>query len=538
MAGFKETPRQKMIGMMYLVLTAMLALNVSKEILQSFVIVNNSVEKTSENFSSKVRDLHDEFAVQNSLNQAKVGEFYDKSVLAKNYSSDLVNFIDSLKTHVIAKTEGIPFDTAKIRSLDEIKKKDSYSEPTNILYGSEGFTTAAGYVLKDKIDAYRQNMINLIDEDDRDGFNIGLRTDEDYRNRDGQKQTWVRYNFFHTILAADVTIFNKLINEIRNAEYDVVSYLMQGITKEDFKISRIDARVLPESRIIFQGEPYSAEVIIAAVDENSQPKLQYIMGEKVWSNNFLNNATELIGDSGVVKLPINTGNMKPGEYSFAGRIGIKKPNSSEYDFHPFSSSFYVLEPSANVAATKMNVFYRGVDNPVTISAAGVPASEIKYEIRGDGRIQTKGEELVVNNLTQKRAETVKIIVFREEKGGRKQLGEQEFRVKDLPDPVVFVRGMDANNMVAKQSFLVNPYLLCELPEYVNFEYDFRVTSFTMLITKGADSFPLRSNSPQLTQEMKDYIQNARRGQPIVFTDIKVQGPIRKRDVGAKVIKLN
>lgn len=538
MAGFKETPRQKMIGMMYLVLTAMLALNVSKEILQSFVIVNDSVEKTSENFSSKVQDLHNEFAVQNSLNQAKVSEFYDKSVLAKNYSTDLVNFIDSLKTAVVAQTEGIPFDTAKIRSLDEINKKDNYSVPTNILYGSEGFSTAAGYVLKDKIDAYRENIISLIDEEDRDGFNIGLKTDGDYRNRDGQKQTWVRYNFFHTILAADVTIFNKLINEIRNAEYDIVSYLMQGITKEDFKISSIDARVLPESKMVFQGEPFNAEVIIAAVDENSQPKLQYVMGEKVWSDNFINNAFELIGDSGVVKLPIETGNMKPGEYSFAGQIGIKKPNSSDYDYHPFSSSFHVLEPSANVSATKMNVFYRGVDNPVKISAAGVPASEIKHSIVGDGRIQQKADGLVVNNLKQKRVESVKVLVFRENADGRKQLGEQEFRVKDLPDPVVFVRGMDANNMVAKQSFLVNPYLLCALPDYINFEYDYKVTSFTMLITKGGDTFPLRSSSPQLSQEMKDYIRDARRGQPIVFTDIKVQGPIRKRDVGAKVIKLN
>ncbi len=238
------------------------------------------------------------------------------------------------------------------------------------------------------------------------------------------------------------------------------------------------------------------------------------------------------------EMNFGTSNLRPDNYTFAGRIGIRKPNSDEYEYHEFSSNFHVLEPSANVAATKMNVFYRGVDNPVKISAAGVPATEVKYEIRGDGRISSKGDELVVNNLNKKTVETVKVVVFRDNGKDRKQLGEQEFRVKDLPDPIVFVRGMDDNNMVAKQSFLVNPYLLCALPDYVNFEFKFKVTSFTMLITKGGDSFPLRSTSPQLTQEMKNFIQDARRGQPIVFTDIKVQGPIRKRDVGAKVIKLN
>lgn len=537
MAGFKETPRQKMIGMMYLVLTAMLALNVSKEILQAFVIVNDSVEKTSQNFTKKVNDLHNEFDMQNSLNPDKVGEFYDKAVIAKNYSNELVNFMDSLKYALIAYTDGIPFDTAKVTSLEDIKAKDNYSKPTHVMVGVEGSKNAQGYVLEKKIDQYREDMLSLIDESDRDSFKMGLKT-EGGQTRTGGKLSWVDYNFFHTILAADVTILNKLINEVRNTEYDVVSYLMQGITKDDFKISKISARVLPESKMVFQGEPFNAEIFIAAVDEDSKPRVDYVMGETEWSDNFANNATPLVGDSGIVRMPLETGNMEPGEYTFAGRIGIKKPNSDQYAYHPFSSSFYVLEPSANVAATKMNVFYRGVDNPVKISAAGVPASEVQYEIQGDGRIQTKDDELVVNNLQQKRVETVKVIVYRETEEGRKQLGEQEFRVKDLPDPIVFVRGMDASNMVAKQSFLVNPYLLCALPDYVNFEYDFRVTSFTMLITKGGDSFPLRSNSPQLTPEMKDYIQNARRGQPIVFTDIKVQGPIRKRDVGAKVIKLN
>lgn len=538
MAGYKETPRQKMIGMMYLVLTALLALNVSKEILTAFVIVNESVEKTSENFSKKVEDKFVEFQQQYNLNREKVGPYFEKAQQAEQWSQELINYIDSVKYYVIAETEGIPIDSAKVRTLEKIDAKDNYDVPTRLLVGEEGFERALGYQLRDKINDYRENMMSLVKEKDREFIKIGLNTDGEYFDADGVRQKWVRHNFYHTILAADVTIFNKLKNEVYNAQYDIINYQFSNISKEDFKFSKIDAKILPNSKIIFQGEEYNAEIFVAAVDENSKPTVDYVMNATDWDDNLINSATTIKGDSGFVRLKINTGNMTPKEYTFAGRIGIKKPNGVDVEYHNFSSNFFVAEPSANVAATKMNVFYRGVDNPVKISAAGVPASQLRYEIRGDGRIQQKGDELVVNELKQKTVENVKVIVFRDNGTSRKQLGEQEFRVKDLPDPVVFVRGMDNNNMVAKQSFLVNPYLLCALPDYVNFEYDFKVTSFTMLITKGGDSFPLRSDSPRLTPEMKEYIQNARRGQPIVFSDIKVQGPIRKRDVGAKVIKLN
>lgn len=538
MAGFKETPRQKMIGMMYLVLTAMLALNVSKEILQAFVIVNDSVEKTSQNFTKKVNDLHTDFEVQNSLNPDKVGEFYSKAAEAKKYSNDLVNFMDSLKYALIAYTDGIEFDTAKIRSLEDIKAKDNYSKPTHIMVGVEGSKNAQGHVLERKIDKYREDMLSLIDEKDRASFKMGLKT-EGGKTTTGGNLSWVDYNFFHTILAADVTILNKLVNEVRNTEYDVVSYLMQGITKDDFKISKITARVLPESKMVFQGEPFNAEVFIAAVDEDSKPIVQYVMGEKIWSDNFQNNAVQLTGDSGIVSLPIETANKKPGEYSFAGRIGIKKPNSDDYAFHPFSSSFYVLEPSANVAATKMNVFYRGVDNPVAISAAGVPASQVSYEIRGDGRIEKKSDGLYVNNLKKKTVGSVTVLVFRDDGTQRKQLGEQEFRVKDLPPPEIFVNGMNDNGVVGKGGFLANPYIRSALPDYVNFEYKYKVTGFSMWVKKNGSDYEMRSNSNKLSGDMISYIQGARKNSKLFFTDIEVQGPLEKFRVNsALVITLN
>jgi len=538
MAGFKETPRQKMIGMMYLVLTALLALNVSKEILDAFVIVNDSVEKTSQNFTNKVNSLHTDFRVQNDINPDKVGPFFSKAEEAKKLSQDLVNYVDSVKFETIAMTDGIPFDSAKVIPLKYIGKKDNYNDPTRYLVGGEGVGNGEGYKLQKRLNTYKEAMLNLLPEDEQHLLSIGLETDGEYRNATDTKQDWVEYNFYHTILAADVTIFNKIVNEVRNAEYDVVNHLFKGISKEDFKFSGIQAKVLAESRYIFQGETFDAHVFLAAIDENSQPMMDFQMGAIEWNDSFANSARHVPGDSGFVKMSINTADMEPKSYTFSGRIGVKN-HSGNIDYKYFTSSFIVAEPSANVAATKMNVFYRGVDNPVRISAAGVPASQLKYEIVGDGRIQETANGTIVNNLKQKRVETVKILVFSDDGDERKQLGEQEFRVKDLPPPDIFVTGMSAKGFVGKGGVLANPYIRSSLPEYINFEYKYKVTGFSMWVKKNGSDYEMRSSSNKLTPDMSDYIQSARKSSKLFFTDIEVQGPLEKFTVNtALIITLN
>ncbi len=539
MAGYKETPRQKMIGMMYLVLTALLALNVSKEILDAFVIVNESIETTSVNFAGKVGSLHNDFTEQYNLDATKVGPYYAKAKQAEVYSDDLIQYIDSVKYAVIAATEGIPLDSAKVISLKNIAGKDNYDVPTRLLVGEEGFKRRGGYLLQDKIDEYRLNMMAIVPEKDRPHFKMGLITDGEYRDAGNMKQDWVEHNFYHTILAADVTIFNKLKNEVLNTEYDVVNYLFQGITKEDFKFSSIEAKVLPQSMLVFQGEPYTAEIIVAAIDETSKPIVEYKLGATEWDDDFLtgNNAVQLKGDSGIVNLSINTSNKEPRKYTFAGRIGIKKPNGIDIEYHYFASSFFVAEPSANVSATKMNVFYRGVDNPVKISASGVPETQLEWSLVGDGQIKKTKEGLVVTNLKKKTVQSVMINVFNNNGTERKKLGEQEFRVKDLPDPVVFVTGATKGN-VPRQAFLANPYIRCALPEYVNFEYKYKVVGFNMWVKKNGSDYQMVANSGKLSSDMLSYIRSARKGTLLVFTDINVRGPIRKRDVGSFVIKVN
>ncbi|MBN1650181.1 MAG: gliding motility protein GldM [Bacteroidales bacterium] len=547
MAGFKETPRQKMIAMMYLVLTAMLALNVSKEILEAFKVVNESLVTTNDNFTNKVNILYDEFEKQYDLNQVKVAPFWEKAKEVRELSTKFINYLDSVKYNTIIHTEGIEiggengisYDSVKRLTLRDLKQVDNFSKPTNYLVGIET-SKGKGYELQEKINQYREDLLSFIPEDRRSSFNIGLTTKGKFINADGSTtKDWVYYNFYHTILAADVTILNKILAEAKNAEFDIVNYLALDISAKDFKFSKIEAKILANSSYVFQGDEYKAEIFVAAVDEKNNPTVEYRMGATEWHDEFSAGATKIAGKNGMVQLNLPTRNLTPKEYSFSGRIIIKDPTGAQQSY-PFASSFTVAEPSANVSATKMNVFYRGVDNPIRISAAGIPDHRLDYSITA-GKINKTNEGYVVSGLGRNTltVNEVTINVYAlGDNGSKTKLGEQIFRLKQLPDPDVLVRGMNEDGGVLKGEILTNPYLICQLPEFVNFEYPFEVNAFSMTAYKAnGESYDLFSNSAKLTSEMERYIRDARRGSDIVFKNIRVKGPTGDRKVPALVLTL-
>jgi gliding motility-associated protein GldM len=527
MAGYKETPRQKMISMMYLVLTALLALNVSKEILDAFLVVNESIEVTNENFSHKIDKVYADFQGQYSLNKEKVQDEWDAALKAQKYSRRLEKYVDSIKFEMIAKTEGVPFDTAKIIELVNIKKKDNYDIPTNFLVGSD---TKRG-VAKDMVDSinvYREKMLKLVDEDVRDNFDkrIGLKTDGTYKNATGQTQDWVTHNFYHTILAADITILNKIKAEIYNAESDIVSYLYSSITKEDFKFSDVQAKVIQNSNYIFQGDDYTAEIIVAAIDETQNPVIHYLENADTMLQSQLDNpnVVTIEGEGGSVNLtlPANSEGMK----KYAGLIEMKDPMGIK-SYYPFKREYIVAKPSATISPTKMNVFYRGVDNPVSISASGLADSQIHPTIT-DGSITRTDTGWVVNKISTNAFETT--ISVRSKDG--KIMGSQYFRVKPLPNPLAKIYG-SKEGKISKKKMLTNPFLLCRLPEYVDFKYDFKVLSFTMIVPSGGGGQFVsteKAESNMFTDKMKNLIESLKKDDIVIFQDIKVQGPERTRKI--------
>jgi len=502
MAGFKETPRQKMIGMMYLVLTALLALNVSVEILNAFLVVNESMETTNRTFSSKTGDFYANFEKQYQNDPEKVKPYWDKAVEARKLSDDLKAYLNNVKYEAIAKSERIPLDSAKVRPLYLMGTKDKYDETTVYFIGKshDGSAGKAGE-MKKRIAKYKEDLISLIDPAERKDVKIGLDLEGPFYDADHKVQNWEMHNFYHTILAADVTILNKLIAEVQNAELDVAGHLRNKIGATDFKIDQVGATVVPKSQYVFQGESYEAEVFVTARDTKQE---------------FTANIGGLrTSQDGVIKvtLPATT----PGPKTVTGTVNMKKPDGTIVAT-PVKFDYIVAPPSLSVSATKMNVFYIGVDNPVSISAGGVSPDQINATI-SNGTITRSGSEWVVRPATAGKA-TVSVNA---KLGDRmKSMGVKEYRVKNVPDPIAFIA--NSNGGGVSRDLVLASAIIPRMPPDFEFDLNFTIISFKFSGNAKGDIIDYAAAGNSLTPDMKTFIRNARRGAKVILEDIMAKGP--------------
>lgn len=534
MAGYRETPRQKMIAMMYLVLTALLALNVSKEILQAFIVVNESIETTTENFSKKLGETYADFDKAYTMSPDKVKEFYDKAQEAKKLSDEIVQYIEDTKWEVIVATDNAieTIEMAKATPLQEIAARDKYSEPTNYFFGNspDGEKGRSGE-LRNKIVAYKKAMLDFFKPEVRDLIQIGLETDGPFYDADKQRQTWMQHNFYYSILAADVTILNKLVNEVRNAEFDVIKHLYASVNAEDFKFDNIEAKVIPKSNYVLKGDNYEADVIVAAWDSKQKPSAQYRMGiDKVPEGGF-EGATTLEGDSGVVKISIPANAL--GIQKYAGFIEVLNPSGIKVR-HPFNQEYIVGEPSLTVAATKMNVFYIGVENPVKISVPGIPQDRLRPSISTGTLRPAAGGEYVVTVPRDARAAIISVSADFD--GQLRGMGKADFRVKRVPDPIATVAGK-SSGLVPKSQLSAAPGVIPKMPDDFEFELFFEIQSFTFVTFRSGDIIERQGRGNRFTQEMKDMIENSRRGTKIWIENIIATGPDGNRQLGTIALQV-
>jgi gliding motility-associated protein GldM len=523
MAGYKETPRQKMIAMMYLVLTALLALNVSKEILDAFIIVNQSVEKSTENFSDKIDHTLAEFKKQYQISETKVGPFYKQAMEADSLSNNLIAYVDSIKHALIVFTDGTinTIDSARKSKLKDIVTIDRYTEPTTFFFGSDAAIThdKPSGQLKKRLEEYRNNMLAIIDLPDSSA-RLGFRMEGPYKDADGLHLTWEQHNFYYTILAADITILNKIVAEIKGAEFDVINTLFKNITAEDFKFDEIGAKVIPKRSYILKGQEYEAEVYVVAYDTKQDPEVLVVQGASEWKDNMLTRAREVQGEKGMAKISFPSGNI--GSHTYAGVIQVKDPEG-KIQSYPFSEEYIVAPPSLTVAAVKMNVFYIGVDNPVSISVPGMAEENIVATITaGCQLIKTDGDD---HNYIVKATKGVKEAVVKATatyEGTHMDMGSVNFRVKRVPDPVAEI-GRLKEGKIERNTLVAAGAIIPAMKDF-QFELYFIVKSFSMGTIINGDWIPKRTQGNRFSADMMTMIKDAKRGQKFFFENIQATGP--------------
>ena len=515
MAAYKETPRQKMISMMYLVYTAMLALNVSVEVLNAFTTVNESVEESNLALDGRINETYAKFDQQYAINTGKVETNYKKAQALKQKSANLIDYIDSLKYEVISRTEKCDIEYAKNTPLTLLKAKDNYDEPTNFFINNNNAKE-----LQQTIEQYKSEIRQLLPEKIQNTFDLGLVVDGEYQNANNEKEDWATHNFFHTILAADVTILNKLIMDVHNTEYSVVNYLYSNISEENFKFDKIDVKIIPQSNYIFVGDKYEADVLVVAYDTAQSPTAYIKVGADKVSENEISSATPFKATKGNGLVHISLPSSREGINKFAGLLQMQSPTGEVNTYH-FSDQFIVARPSMNVSATKMNVFYAGVENPVTIAVPGYGTAQIEASIT-NGTITRKGDSWVVKVPETAKTTTIKVSI--NDDGKRVNMGSSEYRVKRVPSPTPKIANTTSGN-ISPNAMIAAGAIIPQMPDDFEFDYNFTITGFNFIGTRrGGDLFEVSAKNNLLTDQMKEYIRNARSGDKIWIEDITAKSP--------------
>lgn len=559
MAAAKETPRQKMIGMMYLVLTALLALNVSADILDAFAIVNEGLEKTNASVENKIEDYYNIFEQQYNRQPEKAHVYWDKANEIRVKTDEIINFIEKeIKVPLVLETENISekelLDTKKslIRNIDKINPanrrifyefdlnnigaKDKYDAVTHFMINKGNAT-----ILKNKIQEYREFIVNIVEDAGLTNYNkyVGLLTDVDhngnkiiYTDNDGQELSWENKNFEHIILTAEIAILNKIVGEIQTTEYDAITALFKQIGSSDFKFESVEARVIQKSNFIIKGQNYEAEIFIAAADTSKAFDVKYYMGTDNY-NNAKGEPVKLNSKEGKVILSFPTTSV--GIHKYAGRIEIPRPDGS-MAYYDFNEQFQVAPPSVTVAPINMMVMYEELQNPISVSSPGFTSDGITIKV--DGGKYTKGNangEYFVE--VNKGVKMVKVHVSaKDETGKMVDMGYQEFRVKKVPDPIVKI-GDITGGKVDKEVLLSIGRVMAVMKDFDFKDFNYTIDSYTVSTYRGT-FIDKQNKGPKFSDEVIALIGNAQSGQRIQFQDICVKSPEGEiRNVGSINIQI-
>lgn len=437
MSGGNLSPRQKMIGMMYLVLTALLALNVSKDILDAFVLINTSLENTVVNYDEKTASLYSEFNAAKQFDPVKATPYWNKAQRAKQFSENIISYIKELQIKLLQETESITKKEADTLQLKFVNAKDNYDIPTNIMIGqTEDGSKGLARELKNKLMDFKVAMLGLFNKKQQQSLNIDLKTEEVTTN--SGTENWEMGNFYHTPLAATITILSKIQTDVKKVEYDVVSNLLEKAGKKQFNFDTIMTRVIPNSNYVLLGENYQADVFLAAFSTTQNPEI--LIGKYDTTKNDLVSVIDSIPvEKGLGQYIVPT--SKEGIFSYEGILKLKIPGGGVENF-PFKSEYIVARPSLVVSPDKMNVFYIGPNNPVSISVPGVASENIKATITGSGNriIKTANGKYDVKLSTGSPKNIDVNVSAIMENDEIRAMGKMTFVVKRLPLPIATFMG--------------------------------------------------------------------------------------------------
>ena len=485
---------------MYILLMAMLALNVSNDVLKGFHLIGDSLERTTTNAAKENRDLYDDFAVLVKKNPAKVREWYTKAIQLRGTSDSLYNFVEQLKWAIAREADGSKGNP------DRLNNEENLDAAGHVMLAP---ISGKGKLLYDAINRYRTHVLRYItDPRQRAIIASDLSTNVPKNDNALLGKNWQEYMFEDMPAVAAITMLSKLQSDIRKAENQVLHTLRANVDLKDIRVNELNAYVLPEATTLMPGEVFRSKIFMAAVDTTQRPQI-FVNGRQVSSSGEYN---------------FTVGG--PGEYSFSGYI-LTQNAAGEILRRNFVQKYNVIAPptGATVAADLMNVLYAGFNNPISVSASGIAPDKVHLSMTG-GSLTSQGK----GHYTARPAavgSNVTFTVSGEVNGKTQKMGTYTFKVRKLPDPTAYIAlGNDRfkGGRLAKGSVIGAAGIGAAIDDGL-LDIPFRVLSFeSVFFDRMGNARPENSDGANFTENQRNLMRSLRRGQRFYVSRVVVMGP--------------
>ncbi|GAA3966908.1 gliding motility protein GldM [Pedobacter ginsengiterrae] len=495
MAGGKETTRQRMINIMYLVLLAMLALNVSDTVLNAFKNINDSLATSRDNVNGSIEQLFSSFENSKLKEEpARAQPIYDRAKQAKAAADELNNFIEGIKKQFTEAGDGVDTVTGDLR------RRENMDIAQGIMINQ-----GQGDKLRAKIQATREKLISLLDPADRSSAAFSLEANNPKKG----KGNWVEVNFGEgTPLTAAMTNLTKIQADTKNAEAEVVKKIFGNMDKAVVNIDKFAAVAVAPTSYVIQGQPYTAEVFLTASDSRSNPDIS-VGGGKLSVKEGKGTYTGGTGSVGVFK--------------WVGTIRIRQTDGQVKEYRTPEQTYQVAKPSASVSSDKMNVIYAGIPNPFSVSAAGFPLESVNASASGASMSKVGAGKYSVVASGSQVGQEVTVSVTASNAGKSVSLGAQKFRVKAIPAPIAKVGGRIGGDVSSVQ-LKSETEIEADLDDFP-FDVSFKILRYKITVIKPrSEAVTISGSGGSFTGAVRGAMNAITPGSKVFFDDIVSQGP--------------
>jgi len=484
-----KEPRQIMINLMYIVLTALLALNVSAEVMNALFMIDDSIKETNGLVAEENEQLLAAVTKQaDAYPQFRI--YQEQAEQVKMIASELNIFIDNLRDELIEAAGGLDED-------NHPKRKDDKNITTRIFINE-----AKGFDLETMVKNTRANLLSILNEKaDSARFSQTLPLKINPIPANSEKSNWVEFTFQQMPLAAVLPLLSKFQNDLKVSEATLLKHFLgkTGITRKQDAFVPV---VAANKSYVIKNEAYEAEIFLGSYSSTVDNLTVSVDGRPITVHN------------GKAQFKLNPSSL--GIKKHKAKISLRDPLTGETESFTKQFEYEVGERSATISADKMNVLYIGVDNPLSVSVAGVPSTQIRVSGEGVTLIRKSNGKYITKPT---RTGAAKITIY----GGGLQPTTFNYRVKRIPDPMVKV-GRKNGGIINASEFKAQRGIIPHLDGF-DFEARCKIGSYEVArVPKNGDAQVRKNNGGAYENRTNRMIQQANRGDVYYFSSIKCKCP--------------